>query len=216
MGDVAETDAGASGERGYAAGRARRERIVAVATTRFGQVGFNGATMLDIAAECGISRAGLSHHFPTKESLLEAVLEARDADDLERFRANGSARGDGLGILRGMVDLADRNAAVPGIIGLYAVLSAEAGDPGHPAHRYFIDRYERVRHGTARALEQVQAAGHLVAGVDLDDTAAELTALMDGLQVQWLLDPRSVDMAGILRRRIERILTVPLFAGEAG
>jgi AcrR family transcriptional regulator len=198
-------------EQGYASGRARREKIIAVATSFFGRVGFNGATMLEIAAECGISRAGLSHHFPTKESLLEAVLETRDREDLERFRRNGSARADGLGILRGMVALAEHNTAVPGIIGLYAVLSAEAGDPTHPAHEYFVKRYERIRKGTALALRRARDAGHLADDVDIDDTAIELTALMDGLQVQWLLDRTSVDMPAVVRRRIEQVLTVPLF-----
>lgn len=203
-----------STEQGYASGRARREKIIAVATALFGRVGFNGATMLEIAAECGISRAGLSHHFPTKESLLEAVLATRDREDLERFRRNGSAGTDGLGILRGMVDLAAHNTEVPGIIGLYAVLSAEAGDPSHPAHQYFIERYERIRKGTARALRRAQDAGYLDGDTDIDDTAIELTALMDGLQVQWLLDPASVDMPAVVRRRIEQVLTVPLFDAD--
>lgn len=201
-------------EQGYASGRARREKIIAVATSLFGRVGFHGATMLEIAAECDISRAGLSHHFPTKESLLEAVLETRDREDLERFRRNGSAGTDGLGILRGMVDLATHNTAVPGIIGLYAVLSAEAGAPTHPAHEYFVARYERIRKGTATALGRARDAGYLADGVDVDDTAIELTALMDGLQVQWLLDPDSVDMPAVVRRRIEQVLTVPLFDAE--
>ncbi len=199
-------------EQGYAAGRARREKIIGVATELFGRVGFNGATMLEVAQECGISRAGLSHHFPTKESLLEAVLETRDKEDYERFRRNGSAAADGLGVLRGMVDLAEHNTAVPGIIGLYAVLSAEAGSAEHPAHDYFVQRYERIRRGTARALEGARSAGHLAADTDVDETAIELTALMDGLQVQWLLDPNSVDMPTAIRRRIEEVLTVPLFA----
>jgi AcrR family transcriptional regulator len=205
----------ATTEQGYASGRARREKIIAVATELFGRVGFNGMTLLEVAAECGISRAGLSHHFPTKESLLEAVLETRDREDLERFRRNGSGGRDGMGILRGMVDLAAHNTAVPGIIGLYAVLSAEAGDPSHPAHRYFIDRYERIRKGTAVALRRARDAGYLESDVDVDETAIELTALMDGLQVQWLLDPESVDMPAIVRRRIEQVLTVPLYCEEA-
>lgn len=199
-------------ERGYTTGRARRERIIAAATALFGRVGFNSATMLEIAQACEISRAGLAHHFPTKESLMEAVLETRDREDRERFRRNGSRRADGLGILHGMVDLARHNAEVPGIIGLYAVLSAEAAAPDHPAHDYFVERYERIRSGTARALRGARAAGYLAEHVDEDRAAAELTALMDGLQLQWLLDPRSVDMAETVRRRIDELLTVPLAA----
>lgn len=199
-------------ERGYATGRARRDRIIAAATELFGRVGYNSATMLEIAHACELTRAGLSHHFPTKESLMEAVLETRDREDRERFRRNGSPRSDGLGVLRGMVDLARRNAEVPGIIALYAVLSAEAAAPDHPAHDYFVRRYARIRTETARALRGTRAAGLLADRVDPDAAAAELTALMDGLQLQWLLDPSSVDMAGIMRQRIEELLTAPLDA----
>lgn len=202
----------ASDSQGYAKGRARRREIIRVATGFFGRTGYTSATMIDIAAECGISRAGLLHHFPTKESLLEAVLETRDREDRERFRANGSTVGDGLGVLRGMVALAEHNRSVPGLIGLYAVLSAEATSALHPAHDYFIARYARIRHGTRTALEQARAGGYLRDGVDLEDAAVELTALMDGLQVQWLLAPASVDMAEQLRRAIQRLLSVPLDA----
>lgn len=196
---------------GYSTGRKRREKIIRAATELFGRVGFNSATMLEIAQLCDISRAGLSHHFPTKESLMEAVLETRDREDRERFRSNGSHRADGIGILRGMVDLARHNAEVPGLIGLYAVLSAEAASPDHPAHVYFVERYERIRSGTARALRGARTAGYLATQVDENAAAAELTALMDGLQLQWLLDPSSVDMAAIVQRRIEDLLTVPLY-----
>lgn len=197
-------------ERGYAPGRARREQIIAVATQQFARAGFRAATVLEIAAACGISRAGLLHHFPTKESLLEAVLARRDAEDRERFRRNGSSSGDGLSILRGMIDLAEYNSTLPGIVALYAVLSAEAGSRDHPAHDYFMLRYRRIRNGTARALSRVRDAGLLREGLEPVATALELTALMDGLQVQWLLDP-TVDMAAALRCRIQQLLTVPLF-----
>lgn len=196
--------------RGYTTGRARRAQIIAVATELFGRVGFNSATMREIAEACDITRAGLSHHFPTKESLMEAVLETRDVEDRERFRRNGSRGSDGLGVLRGMVDLARHNTQVPGIIGLYAVLSAEAAAPDHPAHDYFVRRYARIREGTATALRRARDAGFLAAHVDEDQAAAELTAIMDGLQLQWLLDPDSVDMAAAVRRRLEELLTVPL------
>lgn len=197
-------------ESGYASGRARRERIVAEATKLFGRVGFHSATVLEIAAQCGISRAGLLHHFPTKESLLRAVLEERDRAELARFRENGSAARDGLGVLRGMIDLAAYNSKVSGIIELYTVLSAEASAPDHPAHDYFVERYRRIRAGTIWALTRAEAEGYLVDGTDVSSTAIELTSLIDGLQIQWLLAPDEVDMAGQLRKRIQQLVTVAL------
>jgi hypothetical protein len=38
----------------------------------------------------------------------------------------------------------------------------------------------------------------------------ELIALMDGLQVQWLLDDGRTDMAGVVRAHVQAHLDVPL------
>lgn len=195
---------------GYAAGRRRREQIVAEAARQFSQVGFNQATIVGIAEACGISRAGLLHHFPTKEALLAAVLEARDEADRARFRHHGPPDPTGLHVLRSMVALSAHNAQVPGIIGLYALLSAEATAPDHPAHDYFVKRYHRIREGTERVLERAAAHGLLRPEVQPTRAAAQLTALMDGLQSSWLLDPESLDMAAELQDAIERMLTVRL------
>lgn len=196
--------------RGYAKGRARRDAIIRTASEHFAERGFLSATILEIAAACGISRAGLLHHFPDKEALLEAVLEARDVEDRERFAPYVTAArtpGAGaIGVLRGMVDLADHNRLVPGLIELFVRLSAEASAPDHPAHAYFVARYDRIRSGTARALRGAARAGHLRADLDPDDAALRLTALMDGLQAQWLFD-RSIDMAAEVRRTLAEWMT---------
>ncbi len=201
---AADTGAGQA-PRGYAKGRARRAEIVRTAASQFAEKGFGAATILDIAAACRISRAGLLHYFPDKEALLAAVLEERDAEDRARFQAYTRAPG-GIGILRGMVDLADHNRFVPGLIELFARLSAEAATPDHPAHDYFVRRYDRIRHDTARTLRAAARAGYLRADVDPDDAAVRLTALSDGLESQWLLNKR-IDMARHVRAAVVELLT---------
>src|SRR3954453_5366146 len=96
---------------GAAKGDARRDLIVRVATEIFGTQGFRAATMLQIAAACGISRTGLLHHFATKESLLEAVLARRDADGAdERTGELTKNTGDGRLALRRLLRVVERNA----------------------------------------------------------------------------------------------------------
>lgn len=191
--------------RGYAKGRARRDAIIRTASEHFAERGFTSATILDIAAACGISRAGLLHHFADKEALLEAVLEARDVEDRGRFEPY-VRRAGAIGVLRGMVELAEHNRLVPGIIELFVRLSAEAATPDHPAHDYVVERYRRIRTGTAQAVRRAVRAGHLRADLDPDDAALRLTALMDGLQAQWLID-RSIDLAAPLRRTLQEWMT---------
>lgn len=55
------------------------ERIVEAAIALFGDHGFRGTTLKDIAAEAGVSQALIVHHFGTKEGL-RATCDERVAD----------------------------------------------------------------------------------------------------------------------------------------
>ncbi|MFD6416850.1 TetR/AcrR family transcriptional regulator [Streptomyces sp. NPDC060194] len=194
----------ATTRQGYAKGRAKRREILDQAMSLFGEVGYRGASLRVIATRCGISHPGLLHHFPTKESLLLAVLEHRDAVDDEWL-------GDPAGIdrLRRLADLAELNARRRGIVELYSVLAAEATSAGHPAHDYFVDRYRNSVTTTALAYAQARDEGALRPGIDPDTAGSQFIALMDGLQVQWLLSGCVTDMAGVLRAHVRAQLTVP-------
>nr|WP_245961936.1 TetR/AcrR family transcriptional regulator [Quadrisphaera granulorum] len=201
-----------SGEplRGYAKGRLRREEILDTARALFGEVGYRSASLREIAARCGISHPGLLHHFPTKEALLEAVLQRRDAVSEERF---GVIRARGTEALRALVEIVAANVAEPGEVELYCVLSAESTAPDHPAHQYFTDRYVTTRANLERSLREAAEDGDLRAGVDPSVHAPIVVAVMDGLQVQWLLDrdsPAPTDMPAALRAHLNTLLTHPL------
>jgi AcrR family transcriptional regulator len=180
---------------GYAKGRAKRAELIERATTLFGEAGYRGASLREIAARCGISHAGLLHHFPSKEALLTAVLAHRDDADAGFV----DPAGDPVQVLKGFVDLAAANAARRGIVELYTVLAAEATAVDHPAHDHFVRRYERVVGMAGETFRRAQAAGLLRDGVDPAVAARSLVALMDGLQVQWLLADGELDMAAAVR-----------------
>lgn len=177
----------------------RREQILAVATEMFGNGGFRGVALADIAAAVGISQPGLLHHFKSKDELLIAALEHRDADSTqhmqEMFRTSS--------VVDAVLSLCRHNMANPESMRLFAVESAESIEPDHPAHDFFRRRYVRVRKAMAERVRRDQALGRLPAELDPVQFAAELHAVMDGLQVQWLLDP-SFDMAGVLAVYLDR------------
>jgi len=185
---------------GYARGRATREEILDAAMRLFGDVGYHTTSLRDVAARVGISHPGLLHHFPTKAALLEAVLQRRDEVDGKAFDDDVAASGD---FLEALARLADRNAARPGIVELYATLSAEATSPAHPAHDYFRARYVRVLAQTTAAFELLAAEGRLRPGLDAPTAGRLSVAGMDGLQVQWLMAADApegrVDMARAIR-----------------
>jgi AcrR family transcriptional regulator len=194
----------------YPKGARKRAEIVHAAFEAFSVAGYRNASMVQIAAQCDVSRAGMAHHFPTKETLLAAVLEERDRVNGELFFQGFDATTDGLDYFARLVRVIEHNATTPGAVGLYATLSVEASDPDHPAHSYFIDRYTWLRRDIRQALAEVAGRGLVRPRADIHGLESDLIAFIDGLQIQWLLDPSSVDIAARLRHRLEGILTVPI------
>ena len=175
---------------------AKRTAILDAALEVFAESGYRSGSLRDVAGKVGMSEAGLLHHFPNKSALLAAVLDRRDQHSLERVTFTEE---DGAVTLRGLVQLAAYNASVPGVVELYCVLSAEATAPDHPAHEYFVGRYEYTRANIRAAFESLEAEGRLAPGVTPQRAAVATIAMMDGLQVQWLLDRDVVDMAEELK-----------------
>ncbi|WP_255385750.1 TetR/AcrR family transcriptional regulator [Streptomyces parvus] len=171
--------------------RQRQQDILAIAMDTFAARGYNNASLAEIADRVGLTQAGVLHYFRSKALLLTSVLELRDQRDIEQL---GPERPQGLDFLRHLVNTALRNAEREGIVRLYAVLSAESVTDDHPAQDYFRDRYDGLRAFVADALRE---ACELPAdrAESADHAANAIIAVMDGLQVQWLLAPESVDMA---------------------
>lgn len=179
----------------YAKSETTRRAILDAALAVFSESGYRAGSLREVAQRVGMSEAGLLHHFKNKSALLQATLDLRD--DLSREMVDFDTP-DGVEALRGLVALARHNASIPGVIELYCTLSAEATSPDHPAHAYFVERYEQVRSSTTRSFQRIADAGRLLPGVDPGAAAVATIAMMDGLQVQWLLDPTSTDMADAL------------------
>ena len=191
----------------YAKSRGRREEIVGAAVEVFSAAGYHKGSLREVADKVGLSQAGLLHHFPSKARLLQAVLDWRDD-------ASGALIGtplpEGLDLLRGLVLLAAHNAETHELVELHVVLSAEGASADHPLHAYFVDRYAVLFTLVLRALEQAEARGQLRPDVDHHGAARTLIALMDGLQVQWLLQRENVDMPADLRGYLQTLVTVDL------
>ncbi|WP_405020840.1 TetR/AcrR family transcriptional regulator [Kitasatospora sp. NBC_00070] len=181
----------------------RREEILRIAMETFATRGYHHASLAEIADRVGLTQAGLLHHFRSKTALLSGVLALRDESDIEQL---GTERPRGLAFLDHLVDTARHNAEREGIVRLYAVLSAESVTDGHPAQGYFRERYRGLRAMVAEALVEAAELGELRREFEVESVAAAIVAVMDGLQVQWLLDPGSVDMAESTRRAVRVLL----------
>lgn len=181
--------------------RASREKIIQAATELFAQQGFRGAKMSSIAKAADLTEPGLLHHFPSKTHLLMGVLEERDRADSERMSAILEKNGNHF--VEAWTKLVEHNKTVPGLVQLFTLLVAESISTDHPAHDFFILRYQSKRKHMTQRITQAQEAGRVRADIPAKTLTVLIFALMDGLQVQWLLEPEKIDMSAAFRTMMD-------------
>lgn len=170
----------------------RRQDIIRAAMEVFAERGYQAASVRQIAVRVGMSETGVLHHFGGKTELLAAVLDAREHQDFDRLQD-----GEGAIPVRRLPDLMRRNSLHRSVIQLFTHLAGASTTPDDPAHRFFADRYARLRGSLAEQIRRSQDAGEIRRDLDAAAAAQLLLAVMDGLQVQWLYD-ENVDMVGPL------------------
>ena len=88
---------------------------------------------------------------------------------------------------------------------LFTILAAESVDADHPAHDWFLERYRERRSILVDRLADEQREGRVDADLDPEMLAPQILAMFDGLQIQWLLDPDSVDMVAVFEDFLARL-----------
>lgn len=171
----------------------RRRRILSAAMTTFGRKGYNKGPLTEIADQVGMTHAGILHHFGSKDQLLVEVLRYRDQTDVEDLDEGHMPYG--IELFRHLVRTAFANERRPGLVQTYAVLSAESVTDDHPARAYFQERYDTLRDDIVAAFRLVCAERGIAEPDTVDRAAAGILAVLDGLQVQWLLAPDDVELA---------------------
>jgi len=164
------------------------------ATKLFGLYGFRGTTLSSVARAVDLTEPGLLHYFPSKIHLLQGVLEYRDQQDREKrikpIDLENISVAESFGLLE---DLVAKNEAIPDLVRLFTVLVSESIRNDHPSHDYFSARYRQIRNEFAEGFSKLDEL-NLFSKAELDELASLILAVMDGLQIQWLLDPENVSM----------------------
>jgi AcrR family transcriptional regulator len=187
----------------YQNGIRRRREIIESASRVFASYGFESGSLRQIAEEVGVTPAALTRHFDSKEGLLAAVLENWDQEAEARIP-------DAVQGLEYFVRLREAviyNQQNRGLIELFLTLSAESSNPSHPARAFVQERYRSVVELGSRRLVEAREAGQ-VQWMDDAIIATEIRAMyamMDGLQLQWLIDP-DVELVAIFTAALEALL----------
>ncbi len=170
----------------------KRQAILVAANEVFGQRGYNNASLAEIAQRVGMTRAGVLHHFGSKENLLLESVSIRDTSDVDSdddvLMPVGRAQFEHL------IKTAFRNAHRPGIVQNFVVMSSEAITNDHPTHGYYEERYHNLRLEVANNFRELCEEEGIEDTSTVEDAAASILAVMDGLQYQWLLDPECLNL----------------------
>ncbi|MBI5104887.1 MAG: TetR/AcrR family transcriptional regulator [Solirubrobacterales bacterium] len=155
----------------------RRQELLAAAMHVFGERGYHGASIDDIASQAGVSKALIYEHFASKRELHDELLEEHAGELFRRFEESAARGQTGEERLRGGVDaffsfvedhreawrVLFRDAADPDlepVIGLLqaqatrAIVALTASDPTNPggADAETVEMYAQLTSGACQAL----------------------------------------------------------------
>ncbi|GAA2936460.1 TetR/AcrR family transcriptional regulator [Microbacterium luteolum] len=191
--------------------RAKREQILKAAVEIFGNKGSTNGTLADVAEQVGITHAGVLHHFGSKQKLLLEVLSYRDQADVAALEKKHIPGGPELFLH--LVRTAFANEKRPGIVQAYTVLSSESVTDDHPGREYFEERYTTLRREVTAAFHELCAQEGVDDPQSIAAASAGILAVMDGLQLQWLLHPGTIELGGASEFAIRAIVNGVLHPG---
>lgn len=180
-----------------AKGEDRRQRILLAAEYLLARNGWRNTSLAQIARNAGVSAAGLLHHFASKDQLLHAVLDARDADDDSHADRGGD-------LIEEIRRVAERFTRAPELVGTFTVLLAENVLPEAPLHDRMLQRYHAAVDIVADLIRRGQDAGRYRTDFDATVKAVEILAFINGMEMSWLLDP-SIPLAEVFAAYTETL-----------
>jgi AcrR family transcriptional regulator len=186
----------------YRTGIKRRREIVDAASRIFARHGYAGGSLRQIAGDVGVTPAALARHFDNKYGLLQAVLNHWEQENDHWF--DGA---EGVEYFRRLPKLVEFHTSEPGLIELLLTVATEATDPQHPARAWAVARYDRTINYGIRYLHEARDIGeiHAMSDEQIELEARGVFALMDGMQLQWLLNP-SIPVAQMFKDQLDPIL----------
>lgn len=154
-----------------------RERILQAAGKLFHGEGIRAVSVDAVAARAGVTKRTLYYHFRSKDDLIAAYLEARDAPNLAWFRrCYGEADGDVAARIAALFSALARSAAHARWKGCgFLRTSAELVNmPGHPALQAARSHKRRVEDWLCGLFEEAGA------GDGARELARQIVLLIDG------------------------------------
>jgi TetR/AcrR family transcriptional repressor of nem operon len=124
-----------------------RQRIIDAAHRLFGERGYAGTSIGDVAEQAGLLKGNLSYYFKTKAELLEWVTVARQAELLGRLAAGLAPDASAMDSLEKFLQVTEASAAELARVGCpVGTLCSELGK-NDPALQPYASRVLEALHG---------------------------------------------------------------------
>lgn len=170
-------------------GEATRQAILDAAIEVLATKGRRGLRVTELAEAVGVKHTNLTYYFGSKERLLREAVEERQRQE-QAFYYGVPEDEWRLSQLPNAARVIEENSL---LTRLYVVLGAESLDADDDLHEFFVARYQRARQRIVRAIQNEKTMGILRPDVDEEQISFEVIAFMMGLEIQWLMDPASVE-----------------------
>ncbi|MEW1638125.1 TetR/AcrR family transcriptional regulator [Streptomyces sp. NPDC093801] len=167
--------------------QAQRQRIVNAAAALFAAKGFERTTTADICKAVAMSAGNLFHYFPNKRAIFLAVFDGDREEKAERLARARSAEDPWEALLE-TVDLLAEAAVQPLVPQL--VMEAMVQAYRDAELEALLSRDNAAEHAAVSALlTRAAATGRIDPGLDPDDTATWVLALIASLYTSAATDP---------------------------
>ncbi len=188
-----------------------RDRILDAAEQVFHTQGVAATSLQQIAAEAGVTRGAVYHHFQDKHEIIEGML-ARVTLPLEADMAatlgTPGAPEPRARLVTHVRKLFAYITHTPQAKRVFDILTTrfEYGAAHEPLRRRKHDSRCEFRDQLAATVAHAQACGELAAAPPAGEIAISLLALIDGLIRSWILEPDSFDLERVGATAVQRLL----------
>jgi AcrR family transcriptional regulator len=165
--------------RPYARGRGRESEILRAAASAFSRGGFQRTTVAVIAAEAGMTQAGILYHHSSKAHLYRSVVKKRVAPEALAQMQGPPHLSD---MVERIIQYVRWVGGQPEVLRFRAVFSGEALIEENPATDILVAEHLASLRILEERLTDARDSGEIRADVDVRLSALELMAVNEGLR----------------------------------
>lgn len=178
----------------------QRREIRRAARGVFARHGVTGTGLARVADAAGMGRSSLYHYYGDKAALVRDLVRDLLAEELALFESALEREAPALERIEALA------AAMPDLFDQWALLGRLILELRSRDSRLFRPYFRRLRETLARVIAEGQEQGEISPAVDPEIAASVWIGAIDGLLLQYLVDPAAFDDPDTLRRQLVVLL----------